>query len=337
MLNKLKTLLKLDLFQFVRYNFFCKSVKRSPGHWLIPFRHSVIVISPRARLTLDGNLYLNYNKIGNSKAEAYLVLNGDARLHVAGDVKIRFGSTVQINDGASAEFGHFTCNANINIQCNQRIEIGDDCMIGRNVVIYDSEFHPTGSCPETMRVRQGPTRIGNHVWIQTNAVITRGAQIGNNCIIGPNAFVSGRVREGALVVPSVSRDIMPAPLWARTLDSLSLRERPPVAVPHETGAHDEAVTEISGAPARPEASEKPLALDAMEEKILSLLRKECPDADFDTDAELVSDGILDSLSITTIIAALTLEFGVIIPYEDITEENFNSVKAMAAMMERLKK
>ena len=75
----------------------------------------------------------------------------------------------------------------------------------------------------------------------------------------------------------------------------------------------------------------------MEEKILSLLREELPDVDFDTDAELVSDGILDSLSITTIIAALTLEFGVIIPYEDITEENFNSVQAMAAMMERLKK
>lgn len=75
----------------------------------------------------------------------------------------------------------------------------------------------------------------------------------------------------------------------------------------------------------------------MEQKILSLLREELPDVDFDTDAELVSDGILDSLSITTIIAALTLEFGVTIPYEDITEENFNSIRAMAAMMERLKK
>ena len=75
----------------------------------------------------------------------------------------------------------------------------------------------------------------------------------------------------------------------------------------------------------------------MEQKILSLLREELPDVDFDTDAEPVSDGILDSLSITTIIAALTLEFGVTIPYEDITEENFNSIRAMAAMMERLKK
>lgn len=73
----------------------------------------------------------------------------------------------------------------------------------------------------------------------------------------------------------------------------------------------------------------------MKEKVLTLLQQELPDIDFTTDAELVSDGILDSLSITTIIATLTMEFGVTIPYEEIVEENFNSVDALAAMVERL--
>ena len=74
---------------------------------------------------------------------------------------------------------------------------------------------------------------------------------------------------------------------------------------------------------------------ATKEKILAVLQQELPDIDFTTDAELVSDGILDSLSITTIIAALTMEFGVTIPYEEIVEENFNSVDALAAMVQRL--
>ena len=73
----------------------------------------------------------------------------------------------------------------------------------------------------------------------------------------------------------------------------------------------------------------------MKEKVLAVLQQELPDIDFTTDAELVSDGILDSLSITTIIAALTMEFGVTIPYEEIVEENFNSVDALAAMVQRL--
>lgn len=75
----------------------------------------------------------------------------------------------------------------------------------------------------------------------------------------------------------------------------------------------------------------------MKEKVLRVLQRECPDIDFSTPAELASDGILDSLRVTTIIAALTMEFGVTIPYEEVVEKNFNSIDAMTAMVERLKK
>jgi len=73
----------------------------------------------------------------------------------------------------------------------------------------------------------------------------------------------------------------------------------------------------------------------MEEKILELLTEEYPDIDFTESDALVDDGILDSLTITGIIAAFTTEFGIAIPYEEVTEENFNSVKAMAELVERL--
>ena len=73
----------------------------------------------------------------------------------------------------------------------------------------------------------------------------------------------------------------------------------------------------------------------MREKVLEVLERECPDIDFLCSDKLVDDGILDSLALTSIIAALTMEFGIIIPYEEIIEANFNSVGAMAAMVERL--
>ena len=50
---------------------------------------------------------------------------------------------------------------------------------------------------------------------------------------------------------------------------------------------------------------------------------------------LAVDGILDSLTITGIIALLTMEFGIMIPYEEIIEENFNSVAGLARMVEKL--
>lgn len=73
----------------------------------------------------------------------------------------------------------------------------------------------------------------------------------------------------------------------------------------------------------------------MEEKILALLQEEYPDIDFESSDALVDDGILDSLTITGIIAALTMEFGINIPYEEIIEDNFNSIAGLARMVEKL--
>lgn len=73
----------------------------------------------------------------------------------------------------------------------------------------------------------------------------------------------------------------------------------------------------------------------MVEKVLKVLESEFPGIDFMASDALVDDGILDSLTITGIIAALSMEFGIVIPYEEIIEENFNSVAGLAAMVERL--
>lgn len=73
----------------------------------------------------------------------------------------------------------------------------------------------------------------------------------------------------------------------------------------------------------------------MEKKVLDLLSKEYPEIDFESSDALVDDGILDSLTITGIIATLTMEFGIEIPYEEIIEENFNSIAGLAKMVEKL--
>lgn len=75
----------------------------------------------------------------------------------------------------------------------------------------------------------------------------------------------------------------------------------------------------------------------MKEKVLALLKDEFPGIDFESSDALVDDGILDSLSITGIIAVLSMEFGIMIPYKEIVEDNFNSVDALADMVERLRR
>ena len=53
----------------------------------------------------------------------------------------------------------------------------------------------------------------------------------------------------------------------------------------------------------------------MYNKVLALLQEEYPEVDFTSSDELVDEGILDSLTLTGIIAALSMEFDIEIPNE----------------------
>lgn len=72
----------------------------------------------------------------------------------------------------------------------------------------------------------------------------------------------------------------------------------------------------------------------MRERLLTVLQESYPEIDFESSEELVDDGVLDSLTLVGIISALSLEFGVILPYEDIVPENFNSIDSMVALIQK---
>ena len=71
------------------------------------------------------------------------------------------------------------------------------------------------------------------------------------------------------------------------------------------------------------------------EALLDILRDLHPDVDFETNERLIDDKILDSFDIVALIADINNEFDVEIPAEDIVPENFNSAKALYALIERL--
>ena len=73
----------------------------------------------------------------------------------------------------------------------------------------------------------------------------------------------------------------------------------------------------------------------MKETILDILSEIVDDDNLDTCTTLIDDGVLSSLDIIQLIGALSDEFDVTIPATEIVPANFNSVDAMAAMVERL--
>ena len=71
------------------------------------------------------------------------------------------------------------------------------------------------------------------------------------------------------------------------------------------------------------------------ERLYEILEDIQPDVDFETEEKLVDDHLLSSLSILSLIAELEDEFDITIPAVEIIPTNFNSAKAMYAMIQRL--
>ena len=57
--------------------------------------------------------------------------------------------------------------------------------------------------------------------------------------------------------------------------------------------------------------------------------------DFDTCNTLIDDQILDSFDLVTLVAEIDGEFDVQISAEEMTAENFNSAKALFALIQKL--
>ena len=70
-------------------------------------------------------------------------------------------------------------------------------------------------------------------------------------------------------------------------------------------------------------------------KLISILEELHPDVDYGTNIRLVGEGILTSLDIVTLVGEINDAFDISIPAHEITEENFNSVSAITALIQRL--
>lgn len=72
------------------------------------------------------------------------------------------------------------------------------------------------------------------------------------------------------------------------------------------------------------------------DKLIGILRELNPDIDYMHEDALIDGGILDSFDIVTLVSEIDDVFSVEIPAEALTSDNFNSVKALYALIRRIK-
>lgn len=109
-----------------------------------------------------------------------------------------YGSNIHIGD-------HFYANFNLVIVDDIDVYIGDHVMIAPNVTIT-----PTGHPVDPTLRKPGtqfsiPVRIGNNVWIGSNAVILPGVTIGDNSVIGAGSVVTHDIPKNVVAIGNPCR------------------------------------------------------------------------------------------------------------------------------------
>lgn len=122
----------------------------------------------------------NVTFISSSRANS-IGINHEVVLRTqAKGAKIQIGNRVGMSGGA--------------ICARHKIAIGDDVLIGANVVIADNDFHPMlvedRICGENNNIVSKEVVIERGVWIGADCYICKGITIGENTVIGAKSVVT---------------------------------------------------------------------------------------------------------------------------------------------------
>ena len=88
----------------------------------------------------------------------------------------------------------------ITIIAQSDIKIGERCLIGDRLTIYDSDSHEIDPSTRTRSYgKSAPVNIGNNVWIGSIVTILKGVTIGDNSVIAANSVVTKDVPANTIV------------------------------------------------------------------------------------------------------------------------------------------
>ena len=120
--------------------------------------------------------------------------------------------------GAYIRIGNNVGMSGVTVYARKGIEIGENTAIGGNTKILDNDFHPIEA--ETRNklladknggdsdlVPAKPIKIGKNCFIGCNAIILKGTELGDGCVVGAGAIVSGKFEADSVIAGNPARVI----------------------------------------------------------------------------------------------------------------------------------
>lgn len=148
------------------------------------------------RILLDTPIHSGIIRFSSSISEglfptqsSYISVKEGSKLIFKGKASFGKGTRIRIDRNAQIIIGNnFYCNANCFLRVTNEVLLGNDLLLGWEVVINDTDGHPTmhDNIQNTM---SSPIKIGNHVWIASYCKINKGACIADGSVVAQMSLV----------------------------------------------------------------------------------------------------------------------------------------------------
>lgn len=120
-------------------------------------------------------------------------------INILEECSVKSGTYLAAVEGGAIEIGkNVFFNRNCTIVCREKVKIGNGCLFGPNICIYDHN-HKFSSDGIKEGFRKGEIIVEEGCWIAANCVILKGTHIGKNSIIGAGVVLSGEIPSNSIV------------------------------------------------------------------------------------------------------------------------------------------
>lgn len=124
------------------------------------------------------------------------------KIFIGKKLSIRKRFDVRIKDNSKIIIGNNVFfNNDCSLNCMKKITIGDNCIFGEGVRIYDHnhKFRNKEQLIRNQGYRAEKIDIGNNCWFGSNVVVLPGVKIGSNSVIGTGCIIYKDIPENAIV------------------------------------------------------------------------------------------------------------------------------------------
>lgn len=140
--------------------------------------------------------------------------------HIYVGNKAKLNGMIKIGKGCLLKIGDsFTSTAGLKLHLSEgkSMVIGNNCMFGIDVTIYNHDYHPIFDKKTGMRINYSrDVIIGDNVWLANKVTVLKGVSIGSGSVVGIGSVVSTNITDNSIAVGVPAKVVKTDILWDRS-------------------------------------------------------------------------------------------------------------------------